>query len=121
MILHIVLYQPKSSAAAGELAELTAALEAASREIPSIRRVRVGKAVDLGFGYNNWPKDQNNVFVAIFEFDDRTGLETYLADPAHKNLAALFWNTCDQPTILDVSAIDPKQVALAGTIGLKPE
>ena len=108
MILHIVLYQPKASATGEELSELANALEAASRQIPSIRQVRVGRAIDFGFGYSNWPKDQNNGNVAVFEFADRTGLDAYLAHANHKRLAALFWSTCDQPTILDVSAADPK-------------
>ena len=90
------------------LAVLANALEVASREIPSIRQVRVGKAVDFGFAYNNWPKDQVRGYVALFEFDDRPGLEAYLAHEAHKALACLFWSTCDQPTIFDVSAADPK-------------
>ena len=107
MILHVVLYQPKSSATRAELSELVHALEVASREIPSIRQVRVGKAVDFGFGYQNWPTDRNIGNVAVFEFDDRSGLEAYLAHDRHKRLAALFWRTCDQPTVFDVSAIDP--------------
>jgi hypothetical protein len=107
MILHIVLYQPKSSATHEELLELASALESASREIPSISQVRVGKAVDCGFGYNNWPKDQESGHVAVFEFNDRHALESYLAHQEHKKLAALFWRTCDQPLIIDVSAVDP--------------
>ena len=108
MILHIVLYQPKASATPEELSALANALEVASREIPSIRQVRVGRTVDLGFGYKNWPKDQSNGYVALFEFDDRPGLEAYLAHDAHKELAGLFWSTCDQPTIFDVSAGNPR-------------
>ena len=107
MILHVVLYQPKASATREELSELASALEAASRGIPSIKQVRVGKAVDFGFGYSNWPKDQNNGNVAVFEFIDRPALEAYLAHESHKRLAAAFWNTCNQPLIIDVSALDP--------------
>ena len=108
MILHVVLYQPRASATREELSELIDVLEAASREIPSVRQVRIGKAVDLGFGYSNWPKDQQTGYAAIFEFEDKTGLEAYLAHPTHARLAALFWSTSDQPTILDVVAADSK-------------
>jgi hypothetical protein len=121
MILHVVLYQPKASATQEELAALANALEVASREIPSIKQVRVGKAVDLGFGYQNWPKVQTGGNVAIFEFDGREGLEAYLAHQKHKDLAALFWSTCDQPTILDVSAIDPTVNDLTSFFGRKPD
>jgi hypothetical protein len=93
MILHIVLYQPKSSATRKKLLELASALEAASREIPSITQVRVGGTVDFGFAHKNWPKDQDSGNVAVFEFEDQTVLEGYLAHPVHKKLAALFWST----------------------------
>ena len=51
MILHVVLYQPRASATPEELAGLTAALETACHEIPTIQQVRVGKTVNLGMGY----------------------------------------------------------------------
>ncbi len=117
MILHIVLYQPKASATREELAELAHALEVASREIPSIRQVRVGKAVDLGFAYKNWPTDQNSGCVAVFEFADRESLDAYLIHQSHQKLAALFWKTCESSTVFDVSAIDPKVEAIETLFG----
>lgn len=117
MILHVVLYQPKASATREELSELANALETASREIPSIQQVRVGKVTDFGFGYANWPKDQNDGNVAVFEFIDRPALEAYLAHEAHKRLAAAFWKTCDQPVIIDVSAVDPTVDGLKAVFG----
>jgi len=107
MILHVVLYQPKPSATPEELSDLVNALEVVSREVPSIRQVRIGRALDLGFSYSNWSKDQNELNVAVFEFDDLNGLKAYLEHEDHKKLAALFWSTCDRPTIVDVSAVDP--------------
>ena len=121
MILHIVLYQPKSSATREELLALAGALEAASREIPSITQVRVGGAVDFGFAYKNWPKDQYSGQVAVFEFQDREALEDYLAHPAHKLLATMFWNTCETPTVFDVSAIDPRFGEVALFFGRTPD
>ena len=117
MILHVVLYQPKPSATPEELCELVKALEVASREILSIRQVRVGKAVDLGFAYSSWSKDQQSLNVAIFEFEDLNALRTYLAHEAHRKLAALFWSTCDDPTIIDVSAVDPTVQGLKAIFG----
>ena len=117
MILHVVLYRPKPSATAEELSELVNALEVASREIPSIRQVRVGKAVDLGFSYSNWSTDQNDLNVALFEFEDLDALKAYLTHEAHQKLAALFWSTCDKPTIIDVSAVDPTVHGLKAVFG----
>lgn len=121
MILHIVLYQPKASATAEELAELANVLETASREIPSIRQVRVGKALDLGLGYENWPTDHNDGFVAVFEFENELGLHGYLEHPEHKKLAAMLWQTCERPTIIDVSAIDPKLDKVMDQFGQKTD
>ena len=117
MILHVVLYQPKPSATPEELSGLVKALEVASREIPSIRQVRVGRAVDLGFSYSNWSKDQNSLNVAVFEFEDLDALKAYLTHEAHQRLAALFWSTCDKPTIIDVSALDPTAHDLEALFG----
>lgn len=117
MILHIVLYQPRASASSAELTELANAVQAASRTIPTIQRVRVGKAVDLGFGYQNWPQDRNSGNVAIFEFSDRDGLEAYLAHDAHRHLAEMFWKTCDNPVVLDASVVDPAKENLADWFG----
>lgn len=117
MILHVVLYQPKPSATPEELSELVSALEVASRKIPSIRQVRIGRAIDLGFSYFSWSKDQNLLNIAVFEFEDVNGLKSYLAHEDHKKLAALFWSTCDQPTIIDVSAVDPTGQDLTALFG----
>ena len=117
MILHIVLYRPKPSATPEELSELVNALEVASREIPSIRQVRVGRVVDFGFNYSNRSKDQKDINVAVFEFDDLNALKAYLAHEAHKRLASLFWSTCDQPTIIDVSAVDPTVQGISTVFG----
>ena len=105
MILHIVLYQPKITASAEELLELSRAIEKVCRDIPTIKQSRVGKASNFGFAYKTWPYDQNIGYMAMFEFDDFNGLREYLDHPSHKELAKLFWSTCDKPIILDVSAI----------------
>lgn len=117
MILHIVLFQPKASATPEELGELARAVEAASREIPSIRNVRVGRAIDFGFGYQNWPSDQKTGSLAIFEFGDRGGLESYLAHPTHRHLSELFWKIGNRPIILDAVAVDPRTDTLDGLFG----
>jgi hypothetical protein len=113
MILHIVLFQAKPSATVEDSAELTAALEATSRQVTSIRSVRVGRATDLGFGYSNWPKDQNSGYVAVFEFDDRNGLQSYLSHPTHTRLSDLFKNTSDQSVVFDAEVVDPTLQSIA--------
>jgi len=121
MILHIVLYQPKPTATLDELLSLAKAIERACQEIPSVRQARVGKASDFGFRYKTWPYDQNMGFAAVFEVNDLVGLTEYLEHPAHKELADMFWKTCDNPIIVDVSASDAKAAGFAEAIGHKTD
>jgi hypothetical protein len=114
MILHIVLYQPRPTATPEELNALAKAVERASRQIESIRQVRVGRARDFGFGYKTWPYNQNDAYAAVFEFADLNDLGKYLVHESHKELAEVFWKTCDNPTILDVQATDPRDLGAYG-------
>ncbi len=107
MILHVVFYQPKASATADDLGELVAAIEQASREIPAVRQVRAGKARDFGFSYSTRSLDIKMDYVAIFEFNDLDGLQSYLLHDEHVKLAELFWGACEETMIVDVEAVDP--------------
>lgn len=68
-----------------------AALNAAAREIPSVRRFYVGARVTHGAAYEN-AMPQNFPFAAIIEFDDLSGLQAYLVHAAHQRLAELFYS-----------------------------
>jgi hypothetical protein len=117
MILHVVFYQPKASATDEELAALVAAIERASREIPTIRQVRAGKAVDLGFSYSTRSLGQKLAYMAVFEFNDLDGLRAYLSHEEHSKLAQLFWSTCEETMIVDVEAVDPMLPGLPDLLG----
>jgi hypothetical protein len=116
MILHVVLYQPRSSATAEELAELTMALQVACREIPVIQQVRVGRTIDLQMGYMNRSVGQIVDYFAIFEFVDQLSLRAYLAHPQHVALAEAFWRVCEHTQLLDVEAVDPLTSEIIGQI-----
>ena len=107
MILHLVLYQPRATATPEERAGLTAALETACHEIPSIQQVRVGKAVNLGMSYSNRVLSQQFDYAAIFEFSGEIGLKAYLVHDHHRKLAEMFWKVCERTLIIDVNAVDP--------------
>ena len=108
MILHLVLYQPRATATPEERAQLVAALEAACHEIPVIQQVRVGKAINLGMGYENRSSGQQLDYAAVFEFRDEIGLRSYLVHDHHRRLAEMFWKVCERTTIMDVAAVDPR-------------
>lgn len=90
-----------------ERTALTRALDSACREISTIQQVRVGKTVDLNFGYEQRSFGQQFDYVAVFEFRAVVDLRAYLGHDHHKNLAEMFWKVCDRTMILDVEAIDP--------------
>ncbi len=92
MVAHVVLLAPRPDLTAGQRDAVIAALERAAREIPSVRRVRVGKRILHGASYERrMPVDFP--FAAIFEFDDVAGLQAYLAHPAHEDLGARFYDS----------------------------
>ena len=90
MIAHVVLYQPRPDLGAADRSRFHGALANALRAIPSIRRARVGSRVRHGAAYEKvMPADFE--FIAVLEFDDFPGLQTYLDHPAHAELGSLFY------------------------------
>lgn len=69
---------------------MLAALDAAAREIPTVRRFRVGERVTHRAAYEAM-MPQDFPFAAIIEFDDLAGLQTYLEHPRHEALGRLFY------------------------------
>lgn len=83
MIVHVVLFSPRPDLSAADRAAVLAALESASRNIPSIKRLRIGKRVKHSLpGYEQMMRDDYE-YAVIIEFDDVEGLKAYLQHPAH--------------------------------------
>jgi hypothetical protein len=83
MIVHVVLYRPRPDLSDVDRAAVMTAVSAAAREIPSIKRLRVGKRVKHSLpGYEQMMRDDYEYAVFI-EFDDVEGLKAYLQHPAH--------------------------------------
>ncbi len=91
MVAHVVLLRPRPDLTAAERENVVVALERAARQIPSVRRVRVGRRVRHGAAYEKLSPDFP--FAAIFEFDDLAGLQAYLAAPGHDDLGARFYDS----------------------------
>ena len=95
VVLFLIVDRPvKQLLSAADLTEadrqaFASAFERATREIPSVRGVRVGKRVMHGAGYEQTAPDAAD-FVAIIEFEDLPGLQEYLRHPAHEELGILF-------------------------------
>ena len=100
MIAHVVLFKPRPDLSAADTGLLMAALDRALREIPSVRRAIVGPRSQLGATYEQLPQPDFS-YAAIVEFDDRKGLQDYLAHPAHDELGRRFWAALEATMIFD--------------------
>ena len=100
MIVHVVLFRPKSDISESDRAALHAALESAAREIPTVRRFRIGDRLRHGSAYEPMMR-QDFPFAAIIEFDDLAGLQAYLRHPQHEALGQLFYRLQDAALAYD--------------------
>jgi hypothetical protein len=75
-------------------------LATALREIPSIRRARVGRRLTHGRPYEALMR-VNYEYAALLEFDDLAGLQAYLQHPAHETLASRFFASFEEALMYD--------------------
>jgi len=90
MLLHVVLFRPKLGISETDRTAMFAALNEAAREIPTVRRFRIGSRVTHGAAYET-VMTEDFPFAAIIEFDDLAGLQAYLRHPKHEALGRLFY------------------------------
>src|SRR5262245_19647171 len=103
MILHIVLMKPQPGLTIDDRRRFLHALEAAIRDIETVRSVRFGTRVRHGAGYETAAPDHADV-LAIIEFDDIDGLKTYLRHPSHAELGELFGTLLSGAAVYDFEA-----------------
>jgi hypothetical protein len=100
MIAHVVLFKLRPDLSAADADLLTAALDRALRDIPSVRRAVVGERVRIGAAYEQLPQP-DLPYAAIIEFDDREGLHEYLTHAAHEEVARRFWASIQETMVFD--------------------
>lgn len=100
MVWHLVLLKPRADLAAGGRRQFADTFRQAVSAIPSVRGVRFGRRLLHGAGYERMAPDAGD-FVAIIEFDDRDGLQRYLAHPAHDALGAAFGELLSAALVYD--------------------
>lgn len=100
MIVHLVLFRPKPGATDAVRAAMLDALKAASRDIPSVRRLSVGPRVTHGAAYEALAI-QNFPYAAIIEFEDVAGLQAYLQHPSHGRVGELFYEWLEEALVHD--------------------
>jgi hypothetical protein len=99
MMTHVVLFRPRPEVSRTDQEAFVAALEEVFRGVPTIRRVRVGRARLDDHG-RDFP------YAAILEFDDEAGLQAYFAHPLHQPVARLFHQTCAATLIVNAETVD---------------
>jgi len=106
VIAHVVLFSPKPDLADAERRGLIEALVAAARQIPSIKRFRVGKRVKHRMpGYEQMMHDDYE-FAAIIEFEDVDALKLYLAHPSHALIGQHFTTSASKALAYDYAIVD---------------
>jgi hypothetical protein len=100
VVVHIVLFRPRPDLTAGEREALADAFAAALRDIPAIRRARVGRRITHGRGYEQLMA-ADYAYAAVLEFDDEAGLKAYLEHPAHQQLGERFFSAFAEALMYD--------------------
>jgi len=105
VIVHVVLFRPKSTLSDQERTRFFTALEHAFANIAAIKRARVGRRQTLGRFYDQQNRD-DFPFVALIEFDSDSDLREYLDHPAHRTLGEQFYVTSDASLVFDFELVD---------------
>lgn len=100
MIWHLVLLKPRPDLTASDRRAFVEAFRRAVTEIPTVRAVRFARRTTHGAAYEQRAHDVAD-YLAVIEFDDRVGLETYLSHPAHDELGLCFGRSLAAAMVYD--------------------
>jgi hypothetical protein len=106
VIVHIILYKPKSNLSAETRDQILGGLAMAARAIPSIHRLRVGRRVTHGRPGYEQAMRTNFEYAVIVEFEDVEGLLAYLAHPAHGAIGSYFTTSSSEALAYDYELTD---------------
>jgi hypothetical protein len=98
-VSHLVLMKPRPELTPVNRQAFMDAFDRAMREIPTVRGVRIGRRIMHGAAYE--PSAPAMDYVAIIDFDDLAGLQTYLRHPAHEELGRLFGQSLSGSLVYD--------------------
>ena len=114
-IWHVVLLKPRVDLRADQRRHFVDVFQRAVTSIPSIRGVRFGRRVTHGAGYERNAPDAG-AFLAVIEFEDRAGLEAYLAHPAHEELGVAFGESLSAALVYDFEMLADNSAGLAAAL-----
>jgi len=105
MILHVVLFRPRSGLAEDQRQALAKAFASAIDNIGAIKRARIGRRRTHGRAYEQLMRE-DYTHAAVLEFDDLAGLRAYLEHPAHTELGSRFFDCFEQALMYDFDVYD---------------
>lgn len=111
MIVHVVLFQPRTDLDAESRGTLLRDLSTAAKEIPSLKRLRVGQRVRHALPGYEQAMIQSYDYALIAEFDDRDGLVAYLTHPAHQAIGRHFTASAERALAYDYEMVEGEDVS----------
>lgn len=109
MIAHVVLLKLRATMSAEDREALLESMRVAFTGIPEIKRVRIGKRILLGRGYETQMAEHFE-YSAIIEFDSEADLRVYLDHPQHQELGRRFFESVDAALVYDYMTVDAGRV-----------
>lgn len=109
MVAHVVLLRVKASLSHHDREALLQSIRVAFTGIPEIKRVRIGRRILLGRGYETQMAEHFE-YSAIIEFDSEADLRTYLNHPQHDELGRRFFESVDAALVYDYALVDAGHV-----------
>ena len=105
MIAHVVLLKLRATMSAEDREALLESMRVAFTGIPEIKRVRIGKRILLGRGYETQMAEHFE-YAAIIEFDSEADLRVYLDHPQHQELGRRVFESVDAALVYDYTTVD---------------
>jgi hypothetical protein len=106
VIAHVVLFEPRPALSDEERQSLVEGLRVAAREVPGVRRLRVGRRLTHGIARYEQAMRDDYSFAAIIEFDTVADLRGYLAHPAHERIGRHFSESSVRALAYDYDLVD---------------
>lgn len=109
MVAHLVLLRVKASLSEQDREALLESMRVAFTGISEIKRVRIGRRILIGRGYETQMAEHFE-YSAIIEFDSEADLRVYLDHPQHQELGRRFFESVDAALVYDYTLVDAEHV-----------
>jgi hypothetical protein len=109
VVAHVVLLRVRASLSDHDREALLESMRVAFTGIPEITRVRIGKRIRIGRGYETQMAEHFE-YSAIIEFASEADLRTYLDHPQHQELGRRFFESVDAALVYDYVLVDAEHV-----------